>query len=114
MTSGNVGLRSKPPQEQTACLAHINTWLIIIATESISKKKWDEDYFFSIQFEGNTRIFFFKECHIGRIFSLLSSSVRLICSGRGGGSGRLPVACLVKGPDVSCCEDVDGSHGATS
>ena len=38
MTSWNVGLRSKPPQEQTACLAHVNTWLIIIATESISKK----------------------------------------------------------------------------
>ena len=70
--------------------------------------------FFSIQFEGTTIFFFFKECHIGRIFSLLSSSVRLICSGGGGGSGRLPVACLVKGPDVSCCEDVDGSHGATS
>ena len=34
----NVGLRPKPPQEQTVCLAHINTWLIIIATESILKK----------------------------------------------------------------------------
>ena len=72
----------------------------------------------TISFQYNLRelqdFFFFKECHIGRIFSLLSSSVRLICSGVGGGSGRLPVACLVKGPDVSCCEDVDGSHGATS
>ena len=31
-------LEIKTPQEQTACLAHINTWLIIIATESILKK----------------------------------------------------------------------------
>ena len=68
----------------------------------------------TISFENNLREIQDKECDIGRIFSLLSSSVRLICSGGRGGSGRLPVACLVKGPDVSCCEDVDGSHGATS
>ena len=55
----------------------------------------------TISFEYNLREIQDKECHIGRIFSLLSSSVRLICSGGGGGSGRLPVACLVKGPDVS-------------
>ena len=38
-----VGLNWNPFQEHTACLAHTNTWLIMIATEN-SLKHMCEDY----------------------------------------------------------------------
>ena len=104
-------LEIKTPQEQTACLAHISILGSSLLPLKVSQKKIGMK---TISFQYNLNELQDKESHIRRVFSLFSSSVRLICSGGGDGSGRLPVACLVKGPDVSRCEDVDGSHGATS